>query len=76
MDYRIGFRQVNHEIEKQVEKVLWEKYLTIYPLMNKDNFITFNDFKEKHKPRKKLGASDKSRIDRQAETIRKKVVRE
>lgn len=75
MDYRVGIRQVYHELEKEIDNKFWEKWLTLYPNMNKDNFISFTEFKELHKPQKKLIETDKERIDNMVDKIRKKVVR-
>lgn len=74
MDYRIGLRQIAHEIEKEIEQKYWEKWLALYPDMRKDTFISFAEFKEMHKPQKELDRNDKVRIDKMVEDIRKKVV--
>lgn len=72
MDYRIGLNQIIHEMEKEVERMFWEKWLTLYPNMNQENFISFDEFKTMHKPQEKLNESDKARIDRLVDNIRGK----
>ena len=75
MDYRIGLRQVFYILEKDIEEKLWNKWLAIYPNMKQDTFISFTEFKEMHKPQKKVAQSDKKRIDKMVDGIRAGVVR-
>jgi len=63
MDYKIGFKLIDHALEESVENKLWDKWLTLYPNMTSDNFMSFDDFKEEHKPKQKLNKDDKKRID-------------
>lgn len=42
--------------------------------MSNDNFVSFEEFKELHKPQRKLGQSDKKKIDDMVNKIRAKVV--
>ena len=72
LDYRVGLKQVTHEIDKEIERMFWDKWLTLYPNMNQDNFISFSEFKEMHKPQERLNESDKERIDRLVDNIRGK----
>lgn len=72
MDYRVGLRQVNHELKKEIEQSYWDLWKELYPNMNQDNFISFEDFKEMHKPQERLNESDKARIDRLVDNIRGK----
>jgi uncharacterized protein YktB (UPF0637 family) len=57
----------NKYLEEKQEGMLWDKWLTIYPNMTSDNFVSFEEFKEKHKPKKKL---NKKKIDEEVERIR------
>jgi len=49
-----GILYIKKAIGKNQEKTLWELWLTVLPNMNKDNYISFEDFKTKatHKERK------------------------
>jgi len=37
---------IKHSVEKEQEKYIWEMWLARYQWMDKDNFISFNDFKK------------------------------
>jgi len=43
--------------------------------MKQDTFISFTEFKEMHKPQKKVAQSDKKRIDKMVDGIRAGVVK-
>ena len=75
MDYRVGLSQVLHAIYEEYENKIWGKWIAIYPHMNEETFISFDDFLDEHKPQKKLQQSDKDRIDRMVDAINAKVVK-
>lgn len=49
MPFEFAVKAIKHSIEQNNERRVWEQWLTIYPHMNKDNFISFEDFYEKLK---------------------------
>lgn len=34
--------------EKEAEEMIWQKWLTELPYMDKENFVTFETYKDKH----------------------------
>lgn len=42
-----GLNMVNHMLKQNKEEKLWQLYVETYPHMNKENFLTFEDFKKK-----------------------------
>ena len=42
-----GISIITKAKEKETDQIIWEMWLSLYPNMNKDNFISFNDFKNK-----------------------------
>lgn len=40
-----GFEMLKKANEKQSDSILWDMWLAKYPWMDKDSFISFNDFK-------------------------------
>lgn len=47
MPYQDALRVIAKGREKDFEKRLWDQYVSIYPYMNDDNFISFEDFRSK-----------------------------
>ena len=43
----IGLKYIKKAIEKEQEKSLWEMWLMMFPNMDRKNFISFEEFKEK-----------------------------
>jgi hypothetical protein len=71
----MGLRMVVNKINEINENKIWDKWIAIYPNMTQDNFISFDEFKEQHKPKKPLTESDKARIDKMVDSINDKVVK-
>lgn len=47
MPYRDALRVIAKGREKDFEQRLWNQYVSIYPYMNEENFISFEEFKDK-----------------------------
>lgn len=47
LDFQSAIRLIKKAYEKDLEKRLWEMWLTLYPNMDKKNFIDFEEFKNK-----------------------------
>lgn len=47
MPYQDALRIIAKGREKDFEKRLWDQYVSIYPYMNEENFISFEEFKDK-----------------------------
>lgn len=62
-------------IGKEVDEILMSKWVSVYPYMytKQIDFVSFSDFKEKHKPLKKSSDEEKHKARKKAEEIRKKV---
>ena len=45
LSFEDGIRIINKAREKEAETKLWNLYTAVYPNMDKDNFISFEDFK-------------------------------
>ncbi|MCD2345820.1 hypothetical protein [Clostridium guangxiense] len=45
LDIDEGFEMLKKANEKQNDSILWDMWLVKYPWMDKDNFVSFNDFK-------------------------------
>ena len=45
-EYEDGYSFIKLAHEKEVEEKLWQQWLCLYQRMDKDNFISFNDFKK------------------------------
>lgn len=45
-DYEYGFEFVKKAFEKERDDYLWQQWLVDYKRMNKDNFISFGEYKE------------------------------
>ena len=52
LPYQIGVKQINKAIEEEKDSRLWEVWLTLYPNMTEDNFISFEEFKGKQAKKK------------------------
>jgi hypothetical protein len=46
LDNEEGYEFILKAYEKSVEEKLWEQWLVQYRFMNKDNFISFEEFKD------------------------------
>ena len=62
MDWKSGFDLIFKGYEKQAEERIWQMWLARYPHMNKDNFVTYNDFKEKMKPQEPIKQHSKEEL--------------
>jgi hypothetical protein len=47
LDLEFNIDLILYALEKETEKILWEMWLLKYQHMDKDNFINFEDFKNK-----------------------------
>ncbi len=47
MPYQDALKVIAKGREDDFEKRLWDQYVSIYPYMNDDNFISFEEFKNK-----------------------------
>ena len=45
MPFWDGLKIIEEGRKKVSEERLWEQYLTIYPHMTEENFVSFNEFK-------------------------------
>lgn len=45
LGFEDGFEMLKKANEKQNDSILWDMWLAKYPWMDKDSFISFNDFK-------------------------------
>lgn len=45
-DYEYGFEFVKKAFEKERDDYLWQQWLVDYRRMNKDNFISFGEYRE------------------------------
>lgn len=45
LDISLGIELIKKAYEKQADDILWDMWLAKYPWMDKDSFISFNDFK-------------------------------
>jgi hypothetical protein len=71
MDFEQGFKLIKKAFDKREEEKAWQMWLTLYPNMNKDNFVPFSDFyKEMKKPISKRPTED---ILNEVYEIRKKL---
>lgn len=52
LPYQMGVKQINKAIEEEKDAHLWEVWLTLYPNMTEDNFISFEEFKGKQTRKK------------------------
>lgn len=52
LPYQIGIKQINKAIEEEKDSRLWEVWLTLYPGMTEENFISFEEFKGKQTKKK------------------------
>lgn len=66
---------LNDAINMKSEKMIWEKWIAIYPNMTKETFIPFDEFLRKHEPIKKSSESEKQQAREKAEKIRRKMVK-
>lgn len=46
MPYDVALRVIAKGREKESDERLWSQYVSLYPYMNQDNFMTFEDFKK------------------------------
>ncbi|MEY2669790.1 MAG: hypothetical protein RLZZ577_106 [Bacteroidota bacterium] len=49
LDWQDGINQINKAVEKITEQKEWEMWLTLYPDMDKNNFMSFEKFRQKGK---------------------------
>jgi len=64
-------RLINKSLEKQEERKAWEMWLTLYPNMNKKNFMPFSEFFNMQK--QTISKRPKEDILEEAERIRASV---
>lgn len=46
MPYDVAIKVIAKGREKEADERLWDQYVSLYPYMNQDNFMTFEDFKK------------------------------
>lgn len=46
MPFWDGLKIIEAGRKKESDRRLWEQYLTVYPHMTEENFISFSDFKK------------------------------
>lgn len=46
MPFMDGLNVIAAGRKKESDRRLWEQYLTVYPRMTEENFISFSDFKK------------------------------
>lgn len=66
-----GVEIINKAIEKTTEEKDWDLYISVYPNMDKSNFITFDKFKSKKQTVKNENKLSKEEILQKAEELRK-----
>jgi hypothetical protein len=77
LDIREGFELIQTAYTKYLEDKLWQRWLVELPYMDKDHFITFDNYKKKALGDKSKGEYiDTSKLDKEkniaeAEEIRK-----
>jgi hypothetical protein len=71
LDWIDGIELINKAILKQRERQEWEMWLTLYPNMDKKNFIPFEKFKSKQRTGKPKKILSNNEIIEKAEEIRK-----
>lgn len=47
LDVVTGYKVYLKAVEKDIEKIIWERWLIDYRSMTKDNFISFEEYKKK-----------------------------
>lgn len=52
LPFRAGIKQINKAAEEEKDARLWEAWLTLYPNMTEENFISFEEFKGKQTKKK------------------------
>lgn len=59
--------------EKEIEKAAWEQYLTVYPNMDEQSFVSFADYKKKImvKPEKKTQKTNAEIMDELMPLVRR-----
>lgn len=44
--FEIGFNHIKKAWDQERDKKIWQMWLTLYPNMSQDNFISYEDFKD------------------------------
>ncbi len=47
LEFEEGIDFLNKAEEKELDRIAWDLYIAQYPYMNEENFVTFNEFKER-----------------------------
>lgn len=71
LDYDTGISLINKAYEKTIEQHDWDLYISIYPNMDKDSFISFEQFKNKKKLNNKQTSMSNEDILKKAEEVKK-----
>jgi hypothetical protein len=71
LDWQDGISQINKAVEKISEEKEWQMWLTLYPNMDKNTFMSFEKFRQKGKKQSvETKISDKE-ILKKAEEVKK-----
>lgn len=73
MEFKEGYKFIKKVYDKELEEKAWQMWLVQYPNMTKNNFLTFNEFKEKIIPPKIDKSINKEDLIKQAEEIERKI---
>jgi hypothetical protein len=68
----MGLKMLAYQIDIQQEKKVWDMWLSVYPNMDKDNFIPFSEYKEKATTPRQVSKQSTQEIIEQAKRIRAK----
>lgn len=47
LEFEEGIEFLNKAEEKELDRIAWDLYRAQYPYMNEENFISFNQFRER-----------------------------
>lgn len=75
MDYKSAIKLINKAYEKDLEDKVYQMWLTLYPNMDKNNFISFEDFKAKVMIKNIQSLSSAEDVLKEVSEIRKKLER-
>ena len=75
MDYKSAIKLINKAYEKDLEDKVYQMWLTLYPNMDKNNFISFEDFKAKVMIPNIQSLSSAEDVLKEVSEIRKKLER-
>lgn len=75
LDFEEGYELIQKAYEKDLEKMLWDRWLVDYRSMTKDNFVNFAEYKEKVLAQVNISNNNISKEDllKEAEEIERKI---